>query len=197
MLAFETQLDNLWRRSREWEKNRSELGQSVEGAATLASEAFSLSDGIAIHLTYGMENPGHYETSLRTNLSAMESKLKWLRDSLRIKNGVSVRNDYKIYVQHFTDWLDQTGTELECASLPPGVNAAKRKTTHQGKRGRKALSSDEATKRTDILEKWGKAKDADTCRKDFCHDHKIELATLEKYQDWQCQRTRRKNPEQI
>ncbi len=195
MSAFERQLDNLWRQSSEWEKNRSGLRQSVEDAAKLASDAFLFSDGIGRHLAYGMQRPGLYETSLRENLSALDAKLRSLEESLRTKSAVSVRNDYMVYVRQLTDWVDQTKTELESVALPVDrpleMNATGKEWSRTTKRGRKPLSAEATAERDRILVDWQGAKEARIGRKQFCRDKGIEVTDLERYQDWQRLRQQR------
>jgi hypothetical protein len=59
------------------------------------------------------------------------------------------------------------------------------------RRGRPPVDAEEEQRRADILKAWAKAKAANVRQKQFCEDNDIDVATLEKYVNWQTKRDSR------
>lgn len=81
---------------------------------------------------------------------------------------------------------------LDATNNENAVQAPRRK---QQKRGRKKIDVEEERSRLELLERWEKAKAADSSQKEFCCDHNVSLQKLRRCIEW-C-RTRNNRDQQI
>jgi hypothetical protein len=101
------------------------------------------------------------------------------------------------------DSLDKAADRLATAIQAKLASGTKpQKKTKPGKnkktRGRKKYQGDTESSRLEVLKAWQRAREAGTCRKDFCSDWNemhdgadLQVRDIEIYQDWQKQRQTR------